>query len=98
MDGTTSGNMADEITLNTLPLQNTCKSGSQNEMGDWLILVTKSCPTLGTPWTVAPPGTCVHGISQARILERVAIPFSRGSSRSRDQTQVSCIAGRFFTI
>ena len=46
----------------------------------------------------SPPGTCVHGISQARILEWVAIPFSRGSSRPRDQTQVSCIAGRFFTI
>jgi len=40
----------------------------------------------------------VHGILQARILERVTMPFSRGSSRPRDQTQVSCIAGRFFTI
>ena len=40
----------------------------------------------------------LHEISQSRILEWVAIPFSRGSSRSRDQTQVSCIAGRFFTI
>ena len=39
----------------------------------------------------------VHGILQARILEWVAFPFSRGSSQSRDQTQVSCIAGRFFT-
>ena len=97
MDGTTSGNMADEITLNTLPLQNTYKSGSQSEMVDWLVLVTKSCPTLETPWIVAPPGTCVHGISQARILEWVAIPVPRGSS-PRDQTQVSCIAGRFFTI
>ena len=40
----------------------------------------------------------VHGILQARILESVAIPFSRGSSQLRDQTQVSHIAGRFFTI
>ena len=40
----------------------------------------------------------VHGILQARILERVAFPFSRGSSQPRDQTQVSRIAGRFFTI
>ena len=40
----------------------------------------------------------VHGISQARILEWVAIPFSRGSTRSRDLTWVSCTAGRFFTI
>ena len=39
----------------------------------------------------------VHGILQARILEWVAFPFSRGSSKLRDQTQVSCIAGRFFT-
>ena len=39
----------------------------------------------------------VHGILQARILEWVAFPFSRGSSQSRDKTQVSCIAGRFFT-
>ena len=37
-----------------------------------------------------------HGILQARILEWVAFPFSRGSSQPRDQTQVSCIAGRFF--
>ena len=39
----------------------------------------------------------VHGILQARILEWVAFPFSRGSSQPRDQTQVACIAGRFFT-
>ena len=39
----------------------------------------------------------VNGILQARILEWVAFPFSRGSSQTRDQTQVSCIAGRFFT-
>ena len=44
------------------------------------------------------PGSSVHGILQARILEWAAIPFSRGSSQSRPQTQVSCIAGRFFTI
>ena len=40
----------------------------------------------------------VHGILQARILEWIAIPFSRGSSWPRDRTQVSCMAGRFFTI
>ena len=39
----------------------------------------------------------VHGILQARILEWVAFPFSRGSSQPRDVTQVSLIAGRFFT-
>ena len=45
-----------------------------------------------------PPSSSVHGILQARILEWVAIPFSRESSPPRDQTQVSCLAGRFFTI
>ena len=39
----------------------------------------------------------VNGILQARILEGVVFPFSRGSSQPRDQTQVSCIEGRFFT-
>jgi len=44
------------------------------------------------------PGSSVRGILQARILEWGAIPFSRGSSQPRDETQVSFIAGRFFTI
>ena len=44
----------------------------------------------------SPPGSSVHGIFQARILEWVAISFSRGSSWSRDWTWVSCIACRFF--
>ena len=46
----------------------------------------------------SPPGSSVHGILQARILEWVAISFSRGSSRPRDQTQVSCIAGSSFNL
>ena len=45
----------------------------------------------------SPPGSPVHGISQARTLEWTAISFSRGSSWPRDQTEVSCIVGRFFT-
>ena len=49
------------------------------------------------PLDCCPPGSSVHGISQARILEWVAIPFSRGSSQPRAGTHVSCIAGRFFT-
>ena len=44
------------------------------------------------------PDSSVHGIPQARILEWVAIPFFRRSSLRKDQTQVSCIAGRFFTV
>ena len=46
----------------------------------------------------SPPGYSVPGLLQARILEWVAIPFSRGFSQNRDQTQVSHTAGRFFTI
>ena len=46
----------------------------------------------------SPPGSSVHGILQARILEWVGIPFSRGSPQPRDQTWDSCIAGRFFII
>ena len=43
------------------------------------------------------PGSSVHGILQARLLECIAFPFSRGSSQPRDRTQVSRIAGGFFT-
>ena len=50
------------------------------------------------PWNVSPLGFSVYRIFQARILEWVAISFSGGSSRPRDRTWVSCIAGRFFTI
>ena len=49
------------------------------------------------PMDCRPPGSSAHGILQAKILEWVAIPFSRGSSRPRDQTQISRIVGRFFT-
>ena len=53
--------------------------------------------TLCNPMDCSLPGSSVHGILQARILEWVAISFSRGSSQSRNRTQVSRIAGRFFT-
>ena len=56
------------------------------------VLVTQLCPTLCDPMDCSPPGSSVHGIFQARILEQVAIPFSRGSSQPRDQTQVCSIA------
>ena len=61
------------------------------------MLVTQSCLTLFDPMDYSPLGSSVHGILQARILEWVAIPFSRESDRPRDWTQVSHIAGRFFT-
>ena len=53
--------------------------------------VAQSCPTLWNPVGCSPPGSSVHGILQARILERVAMPSSRGSSPPRDQTWVSCL-------
>ena len=49
------------------------------------------------PVDSSPPGSSVYGISQARILNWVTIPFSRGFSQPRDQTHVSCIEGGFFT-
>ena len=61
-------------------------------------LVAQSWPTVCDPMDCSPPGSSVCGILQAEMLEWVAISFSRGSSRSRDQTWVSHIAGRFFTI
>ena len=54
--------------------------------------VAQSCPTLCDPMDFI-----VHGILQARILKWVATSVSRGSSQPRDQTQISCIAGEFFT-
>ena len=59
------------------------------------VLVTQSCLTLCNPMDCSPPSSSVHGILQARILEWVTMPFSRGSSWPRDQTQVYRIAGRF---
>ena len=56
------------------------------------VKVAQSCPTLCDPMDYT-----VHEILQTRTLEWVAFPFSRGSSQPRDQTQVSCIAGGFFT-
>ena len=61
------------------------------------MLAAQLCLTLHDPMDYSQPGSSVHGILQARILECAAIPFSRGSSWLRDWTQVSCIAGRFFT-
>ena len=58
-------------------------------------LVTKSCLTVYDPMDCCPPGSSVHGILQARILEWVVMPSSKGSSQFKDQTQVSCIAGGF---
>ena len=60
--------------------------------------VAQSCPTLCDPTDCSLLGSSLHGILQARILEWVAISFSRGSSRPRNQTWVSRIAGRRFNL
>ena len=60
--------------------------------------VAQSCPTLCNPFDSSLPGSSLHGALQARILEWVAISFSRGSSRPRNQTRVFQIAGRCFNL
>ena len=60
--------------------------------------VAQSYPAVCNPMDCSLPGSSIHGIFQARVLEWVAISFSRGSSRPRDWTQVSRIAGRCFTV
>ena len=62
------------------------------------VSVTQLCLTLCNPTDSCLLGSSVHGILQARILDWVAVFFSRGSSQPSDQTQVSYIAGRFFTL
>ena len=58
----------------------------------------QSCPTLCDPMDCSLSGSSVHGIFQVRVLEWIAISFSRGYSQPRDWTQVFCIAGRRFTV
>ena len=62
------------------------------------VLVAQLCLTLCDPMDCSLPGSFVHGILQAKILAWVAIPFPRASSQPRDWSQVSHIAGRFFTF
>ena len=61
------------------------------------VLKAQSCLTLCDPIDCSLPSSSVRGILQARILEWIAISFSRVSSQPRNRTQVSCIAGRCFT-
>ena len=60
--------------------------------------IAQSCPTLCDPMDGSLPGSAVHGIYQARILEWAAISFSRGSSQRKDRGRVSCIADRRFPV
>ena len=64
----------------------------------YICMKVKSSLTLCNPMDCSPPGSSVHGIFQTRVLEWVAISFSRGSSQPRDRTQVSHTAGRCFTV
>ena len=73
----------------------------ENNVNRIIVLRTYSlsCVRLFTaPWTIAHQALPSIEVLPARILEWVAMPSSRGSSQPRDQSQVSCIAGRFFTI
>ena len=74
---------------------NTCLSGADQDQN---VLVAQLFPTLCDPMNCSLPGSSVHGISQARKLKWAAISFSRVFSWPRDLAQVSCIAGRFFTV
>ena len=64
----------------------------------WNSSIAQSCLTLCNPMDCSLPGSSIYGIFQARVLEWVAISFSRGSSRPRNRTRVSCIVGRRFTV
>ena len=84
-----------------LPVQQNLGSypiGSSEASSVYAWKLAQSCPTFCNPLDCSLPGSSVYEILQAGILEWVAIPFSRESSWPRDWTQVSCIAGRFFTI
>ena len=60
--------------------------------------VTQSCQTLGDSMDGSLPGSSIHGVSQARVLEWGVSTFSKESSKPRDQTQVSSTSGRFFIV
>ena len=69
----------------------------RNFKGKWSVSCSV-CPTLCNPIDCSPPGSSVHGISQAKILEWVALPFFKWSSPPRDLTWVSCIEDRWFML
>ena len=74
-------------------------SHSKGQDGSWKVnvLATQSCPALYDPMECSPPGSSIHGILQAKLLEWIAISSSTGSFQPRDRTQVFSIVGRFFT-
>ena len=104
------GSFCSVVVLVAWRIPGTGKPGGLPPMGshrvghDWsdlaaaAVLVAQLCWTLCDPTDCGPPGSSVRGILHATILEWIAIPFSRGSSQSRNRTWVSCIAGRFFSV
>ena len=98
-----------ETGIKTIPKKNKCKKAKwlseyalqiavRRRESESETEVAQLCPTLCDPMDCSPPSSSIHGILQARILEWVAISFSRGSFQPRDQTQVSHIAGRHFNL
>ena len=86
-----------EAISNEITLMLACEKWVKST-GNCLIYMVSSVVTLCDPMDYSLPGSSVHGTLQAKILEWVAISFSRGSSQTRDQTWVSCITGIFVTL
>ena len=82
----------EKVSFHSNPKERECQSMFKERKWSHSVM-----PDFCDPMGYGPPGSSARGIFQARILEQVAISFSRRSSQPRDQTQVSCIAGRFFT-
>ena len=78
--------------------QKTNQTDPMDHRSDQIISVAQLCPTLCDAMDCSLLCSCIHGVFQARILEWVAISFSRGSYWPRDQTQVSCTVGRLFIV
>ena len=89
--------MAKILTGHNVRMEND-SAPSMGAKEDYESEVAQSCPTLCDPMNCSLPRSSTHGIFQARILEQVAISFSRGSSQPRDWTRISHIAGRPFTL
>ena len=86
------------LALNLHRKESSCIKSKPRSIHLFDLPFAQSCPTLCDPMDSSLPGSTVHGIFQARILEWAAISFSRGSSQPRARTRVSCIADRRFTI
>ena len=87
-----------KVPLNSGVIRSHCSCKSHQCVSESESEVTQLCPTLWDPVDYGLPGSSIHGILQARILEWVAISFSRESSQPRDRIWVSCIAGKHFTL